>query len=441
MKKFIACILCLLALFNPHPFVFADEEAFPLSNLEGIDFDWAVSYSAHGPVDSEVIMAQQRDRILSDFKNRMSKDFKIPGSLRDRVEFWFSIYTQYGEADHVIHHVRYPWIVYKVVNTSDQLLLGQGPKWLRRQRGDKVVDAETSKIRAALSNLTRKSPARFTPLERSLAKKLEEIPGPRARVYSEAARNVRSQLGQKDFFVNGLVNSSRYLPYIEEAFQQMNVPLELTRLPFVESSFNEKAYSRVGASGIWQIMMETGRAYMLVNDKVDERNSPLKASRVAAKLLRSYYRALGNWPLAITSYNHGIGNIQKAIRATNSRDLSEIIARYHRGDFRFASSNFYTCFLAALYAERYHDLIFQNVPRLPLMEREVVRLARETTLSEIQNMTGLNRQELFKYNLDIRPTRINAALPAGYILHLPPGFRERFLKQASQPARKQKISG
>src|SRR5262249_22218674 len=142
--------------------------------------------------------------------------------------------------------------------------------------------------------------------EKDIFDKLQSLPGTRRRVLLQAAQNVRKQLGQRDFFRGGLMNSSRYLPYMEKQFQDMDLPVELTRMPFVESSFNEAAFSRVGASGIWQIMPRTGRAYLIVNQAIDERNSPLKASLMAARMLKQLQRSTKSWPLTITSYNHGI---------------------------------------------------------------------------------------------------------------------------------------
>ena len=85
--------------------------------------------------------------------------------------------------------------------------------------------------------------------------------------------------------------------------------------------------SMVGLGIAWA----TGAQYMIVNEHIDERYSPIKATVTAGRLLQSYNRALESSPLTITSYNHGIGNIHKAVRGAGSRELHEIIARYHRG--------------------------------------------------------------------------------------------------------------
>lgn len=367
--------------------------------------------------------ADLRDRILADESNRIDNEFHVPPALKSRVAFWFDIYTRYGTNQHVIHHERYPWIIYKVVDTNALITLGKGPLWLRRQRADRLVDAELTKIKQTLRKLShRRSFRHLHGLELTLYRKLQSVHGPRRRVFRLAANAIRSQLGQRDFFKKGLINSSKYLPYMEKTFTKAGLPIGLTRMPFVESSFNEAAYSKVGASGIWQIMPKTGKAHMIVTHAIDERNSPLKATRAAAKILRRYHRALKSWPLAITAYNHGIGNIRKAIRRAHSKNLATIIARYHRDDFQFASANFYTCFLAALHAERYHELLFNDVVREPLQKALTLKLKRRTSISTIERLTRISADKILEYNLDLKATmkHHHPVLPKGFELRLPP---------------------
>lgn len=417
-----------------------DTEFFPL--LEGLPSQAPLS-SRYAPPKLEPgpNWRALKGKILSDFGNRMTPEFAVPEGLKERASFWFDIYARYGEHHHVIHHQRYPWIVFRVVDTAAQINAGTGPLWLRRDRAAKWVKHQASEIRATLASLARRrSHDKLTPGERDLVDRLADLPGTRKSVFRTAAESVRVQLGQRDFFERGLIRSSRYLPYMESEFANLGLPTELTRLPFVESSFNEEAFSKVGASGIWQIMPATGRAYLIVTRHIDERNSPLKATVAAGRLLRSYFRTLGSWPLALTSYNNGIGNTRQAMRGAGSRDLAVIIERYHRGDFRFASSNFFTCFLAALYAEKYHELLFKSVPRDPLLERETLRLGdSRSTVDSLAKSVGVQRQILLKYNLDLRSaSKANARLPRGYELHLPPGLKDQLLRRVgtAAPAKK-----
>ncbi|MCB0411503.1 MAG: lytic transglycosylase domain-containing protein, partial [Bdellovibrionales bacterium] len=364
--------------------------------------------------------------ILTDPLGRIAPEFHIPKGMDQRVAFWFDIYTKHDGFTHVIHHVRYPWIIYEVIDTKPMIENSKGPLWLRRQRADRHVKAERIRIQKTLRKLaSRKSYKGLKGDEKKFYNLLSSIKGSRKSVFRTAKDNVRSQLGQKDFFVSGLRNSSKYLPYMEEEFTDLGVPIELTRMPFVESSFNEKAVSKVGASGIWQIMPRTGKAYMKVSKTVDERNSPLKSTRTAGKLLRQYYKALKSWPLAVTAYNHGIGNIKKAIRAARSEDLPTIISKYHRGDFQFASSNFYACVLASLHAEKYHDVLFPYVSRERLLEREVVTLSATYRFNTLKKLLKLSTDDMVAYNQDLHVgAKHNPLLPKGFRLHLPPGISE-----------------
>lgn len=374
----------------------------------------------------EKIAEKQKAEILSDSMNKISSEFQIPERLKARTAFWFDIYTKYGLSHHVIHHSRRPWIVYQVVDASSLLIFGKGPLWLRQETAEKLAKKEKSNIKKMLVRLSRmRDYSNLSAEEQELFNKLKEVPGKRKTVFLEAANSMRTQLGQKEFFENGLRVSGKYLPYMEEEFKKQKLPIELTRMPFVESSFNVNAESRVGASGIWQIMPNTGRAYMTVTSLIDERNSPIKATTVAGKLLKQYRAALGSWPLAITSYNNGIGNIRVAMKKARSNDLSTIIDRYHQGDFRFASSNFYSCFLAALYAEQYQELMFENLEKEPMMDKVQVRLNKPMSLKKILQRASVDMKLLKIYNMDLKRVESNQVLPKGYRLLLPPQVAER----------------
>jgi membrane-bound lytic murein transglycosylase D len=177
---------------------------------------------------------------------------------------------------------------------------------------------------------------------------------------------LRVQGGLADTFHAASQRAELYLPLMEKIFRQAGLPTDLTRIVFVESMFNLKARSKVGASGFWQLMPATAREYIKVTKHRDERNSPLIATRAAARILHSNYKALKEWPLAVTAYNHGQGGMKRAMRKLKTKDLSEIILLYDSPSFGFASRNFYSEFLAATKVHR--ELVEQ--PALSRVARE-----------------------------------------------------------------------
>ncbi|MEI8272719.1 MAG: lytic transglycosylase domain-containing protein, partial [Paludibacter sp.] len=114
--------------------------------------------------------------------------------------------------------------------------------------------------------------------------------------------------------------SNYYFPLFEQVLSINNLPLELKYLSLIESALNTTIVSRMGAAGLWQLMIGTGRMYGLeINSLVDERLSPVKATNAAAHFLKDLYSIYGDWNLVIASYNCGPGNISKAMRRSGGK--------------------------------------------------------------------------------------------------------------------------
>ena len=388
-----------------------------------------------------------RENILKDYQNKISEDFKIPENMRDRVSFWFDVYTRYDNNNRLIHHSLYPWIVYKVVDVSP-IINAELPKhrWLRNLKADDFVKGEVEKIRAALKSLSkRKNLDNLDEYETLVAKALNSLPGEPQKNAAVALKNLRVQTGQKNFFEEGLEVSPLYLNGMEEIFKQHKVPVELTRIPFVESSFNKHAVSKVGASGVWQFMGNTGRSFMIVNHHIDERHSPFKATEAAAKLLKENHLILHkSWPLAVTAWNHGPPGMRKAMRAVGSDDLGDIVAEYRSKSFDFASSNFYSEFLAALYAERYQADIFKGLNYEKSLDVHSVKLARSISAKELLRVSGLTQDDFILYNPDLKTVvEKNMSVPSGFKLMVNDSAKavlKNLLTQESRKTGKTKLS-
>lgn len=269
--------------------------------------------------------------------------------LEPRVQFWEKIFSRYPSHQIVIHDKDDVNLILGVIQ-----LRSQGFDSMDSPGADRFVQMTLRRYTETLRGFTERGSAMRH--EHALAATIwEACQNPQARARLLTGRiTLRTQAGLADTFREAYRTSRLYLPRMERIFREHGLPPELTRIVFVESMFNIKARSKVGASGLWQLMPRTARAYLRVNRHVDERNSPFKATEAAAKILHSNYQELGNWPLAITAYNHGLGGMKRAVAQTGSRKLSVIIQEYRSPSFGFASSHFYAEFLAALRVHEEH---------------------------------------------------------------------------------------
>jgi membrane-bound lytic murein transglycosylase D len=377
-----------------------------------------------------------KEKILSDYKNKIAEDFKIKESFKPRVSFWFDIYTKYSAQEEVVHHAEYPWIVFRVIDLRP-ILNAEGNRWTNYHKSRKFSQQQIKEIKDVLKSLSEKTNySRLKGLEKEIFDKLSDIPGKRKKVIKEALANLRVQVGQKDYIETGLATSSLYTEKLEEIFAANNLPLELTRLPFVESSFNTAAVSKVGASGVWQIMPFMGKKLLIMNPHIDERNSPIKSAKVAAYILKENRMILKNWPLALTAYNHGAGSIQRAIKKTGTRDLETIIKKYHDPSFGFASQNFYASFLAILHAEKYRSETFRYIePSMPIEFTEI-KLTQKIKVKKFLEVSGLTQEDFQKLNLDVKNTAFkkNVFLPKGYVVHVPKQVADTLTAKSSRIA-------
>ncbi len=392
-----------------------------------------------------------RDEILSDSDRKVSEEFMIPPALAERVGFWFDIYSRYDSHKRIIHHTQYPWIVFKVVDV-EPIISATYPRfrWMRNQIADEVVKREMTKVRAALDSLANKKRVadldsdKLSEAELQVKRALEGLGKDVRRLAKAARREVRVQTGQRNFFAEGLQMAPRYLPAMEEIFKRYKLPLDLTRLPLVESSFNKHAKSKVGAAGIWQFMENTGkRKKLVINDLIDERKSPFKATDAAARLLKENHMILGrSWELAITAWNHGPGGVKLASRTAGTRDLARIIEVYHSRRFSFASENFYASFLAALYTERYSERIFPGLPRLAALDVEEIQLARKMTIAEVVIATSLTLEDFSAINPDLHGLiKAKKALHKGIRIMVPSESRVAVEEKMNGSSEKKRLIG
>lgn len=207
-------------------------------------------------------------------------------------------------------------------------------------------------------------------------------------------RSVALMLGASNF----------YIPIFEEALEAYQLPLELKYLPMVESALNPSATSRVGAAGLWQFMITTGKRYDLeVTSLIDERRDPIKSSYAAAQMLKSLYGIFGDWTLVIAAYNCGPGNVNKAIkRAGGERDYWKIYP-YLPSETR----GYVPAFIAANYVMNYYceHNICPASTQLP-MGTDTLVVTRDVYFEQISEVCNMPVEELKALNPQYRTSKI-----------------------------------
>lgn len=363
------------------------------------------------------------------------KVFDSPPGMQERVKFWVDIYSKYTTRKVLLHDSKYMDIVYKILDFTEIENHKELNAFQKEKEKRQLVKEEKKKIIEQLKRIHKNqySPSELNEEDRAVFEKFKFIPDKNKFVDAQGRGRLRMQLGQKDKFILGIYFSGRYLREMEEIFREEKVPIELTRLPFVESTFNLYAMSKVGASGIWQFMRSTGKLFSLKIDAVhDLRNDPLTATRAAAKLLRANYKMLNSWPLAVTGYNHGPQGVNSVAKKLKTDDINNIVWNNSKRRFGFASENFYAEFLAALHVESNAQRYFGKIEVSPPLVHDDFPLPRQAYFGEIVQLSeNIFPKEPGKETFDIlrlynpyfsRPVIANIkTIPANYNIRVPKG--------------------
>ena len=200
--------------------------------------------------------------------------------------------------------------------------------------------------------------------------------------------------------------SDYYFPMFEQEMSNQKIPLEIKYLAIIESALNPKARSHAGATGLWQFMYATGKSYGLeVNNYVDERSDPIRATKAAAKYLNELYKIFGDWDLVLAAYNSGPGNVTKAIRRSGGKTNYWNLRPYLPKE----TAGYVPAFLATLYIFEYaKEHGFKPQKRANhLFETDTIRVKQAVPFKDIAEITGMDVQDIQffnpSYQLDIVP--------------------------------------
>ena len=341
----------------------------------------------------------------------------MPEGLEDNVTFWRNVYAKWSRDKVVIHDDRYLGLVYQVADLPGPTEEVYTPA--QKDYVNALKDRWSARLRLLEQRVA--SRARLSPDEKQLKAQIEREAS--AGALFGAAERVRSQRGVRERYRDGLARSGRWEPAFREVFLRHGLPEDLALLPHVESSFQANARSSAGASGMWQFIRSTGRSYMTVDSTIDERLDPVVAADAAARDLKGSYAKLRSWPLALTSYNHGVGGMMRA-KERYGTDMGRIVREYDGRYFGFASRNFYAQFLAARHVARNAERYFPEGVRYdaPLQDQPV-RLRYAVMVDDLSRHYRIPPSTLTARNLSwLEPVRSGARpVPAGTTIWLPQG--------------------
>lgn len=217
-----------------------------------------------------------------------------------------------------------------------------------------------------------------------------------------------------------------YMPIFESIFNKYGIPEELKYLAIIESALNPLAVSRAGAKGMWQFMYGTAKLYGLkINSYVDERLDPVKSAEAAARYLKDAYNIFGDWNLAISSYNCGSGNVNKAIRRCGSNKDFWAIYNYLPRETR----GYVPAFVGAMYAFNYakeHGL--KPVKSNSIIHVDTFHINKNLHFKQIEEIVGIPAEITKKLN----PQYMYDIIPGNeetQILRIPSKYISKFIEK------------
>ena len=140
---------------------------------------------------------------------------------------------------------------------------------------------------------------------------------PKVQAWIESFQNREASL-----FRASLARRGRYRDMVEAELRAAGLPASLAFLPIVESWYNPRAVSWVGAAGLWQFMPPTARGMGLQVDRlIDERRDPYRSTPLALSYLSELNERFDSWFLALAAYNGGPGRLDRILRRAGQGEV------------------------------------------------------------------------------------------------------------------------
>ncbi len=227
---------------------------------------------------------------------------------------------------------------------------------------------------------------------------------------------------QRKYFARWLSRSGRYRQMIHAELENAGLPKDLLYLSMIESGFNQRAYSKSKATGLWQFMSGTGRDYGLsITKYVDERRDAEKSTQAAVAYLKDLYDEFGDWYLAVAAYNGGPGTMRKAMRNTKSNDFWKIAQKKH---LRLETKRYVPKLIAAIIiAKEPEKYGFTSLNYEKPLEYDTFEVGPGLSLAAVAMLTNSDQQEIKRLNQELRTTKTPLDTKH-YQLKIPAGTKE-----------------
>ena len=231
------------------------------------------------------------------------------------------------------------------------------------------------------------------------------------------------------FYKKNVDKINYYLPLFEEHLQNKNIPLEIKYLPLIESRLDPTAVSRVGATGLWQLMFYTALENgITMNSYVDERMDPLKSTISATTYLQKLYKIHPDWNLVLASYNAGPRTISKAIKRSggymNYWNMRPFLPK--------ETANYVPSFIATMYILEYakeHGISLSKVKN-SFVQMDTINVKQKLSFKQISTFLDFSEDSIKKLN----PSYIHDIIPGKNknVLKLPEDIADKFIKREKE---------
>ena len=238
----------------------------------------------------------------------------------------------------------------------------------------------------------------------------------------------RERLYKNQSAVNRISKSGqRYLFHTLSRAQELDLPVELALLPFVESEFDPYAKSVDGATGIWQFMPATGKEWGLKSNWwYDGKKDVLASTEAALKFLSYLHQKFDeDWLLAMAAYNTGPSRVNRAIRKNKMQDKG---IRFWDLDLPKETTAYVPKLLVLCELINNPKSFEVNLPSIanrPYFQR--VKIPGQLDLMQAADLAGLKPETIYELNPGFNQWATDPSGP--HYLLLPIGVSDRFVTQ------------